>query len=436
MNNISIIGSGYVGLVTGACLADFNHHVTCIDIDDNKIKQLKNGKIPIYEPGLKELINKNVQEKRLTFTTDYNKSIPSSDVIFIAVGTPSNGEGNVDTTYIESSVEKIAEHLKEYTVIVTKSTVPPGTACKIIQLLEDLNINRQLFDVVSNPEFLREGSAIGDFMVPDRIVIGSDSSKALEIMKDVYRPFFLRETPIIETNHTTAELIKYSTNAFLAAKISFINEIAKLCDVVDADIYTIAKAMGLDGRISPKFLHAGPGFGGSCFPKDVLGLHNIGKEKNINLNVIEGILHTNKEQKLLMVNKFLSLLKDEVKGKKIAVLGLAFKPRTDDIREAPSIVIIRELLQRGADVWGYDPEAVSNMRKEFQNINFTEDIEEALQDASGAILVTEWNELRSLLPEYVKELMKEHIFFDCRNIYPPKVWEEAGFIFGNIGRMN
>ncbi len=425
-----------MGLVTGACLADFNHHVTCIDIDDNKIKQLKNGKIPIYEPGLKELINKNVQEKRLTFTTDYNKSIPSSDVIFIAVGTPSNGEGNVDTTYIESSVEKIAEHLKEYTVIVTKSTVPPGTACKIIQLLEDLNINRQLFDVVSNPEFLREGSAIGDFMVPDRIVIGSDSSKALEIMKDVYRPFFLRETPIIETNHTTAELIKYSTNAFLAAKISFINEIAKLCDVVDADIYTIAKAMGLDGRISPKFLHAGPGFGGSCFPKDVLGLHNIGKEKNINLNVIEGILHTNKEQKLLMVNKFLSLLKDEVKGKKIAVLGLAFKPRTDDIREAPSIVIIRELLQRGADVWGYDPEAVSNMRKEFQNINFTEDIEEALQDASGAILVTEWNELRSLLPEYVKELMKEHIFFDCRNIYPPKVWEEAGFIFGNIGRMN
>ncbi len=425
-----------MGLVTGACLADFNHHVTCIDIDDNKIKQLKNGKIPIYEPGLKELINKNVQEKRLTFTTDYNKSIPSSDVIFIAVGTPSNGEGNVDTTYIESSVEKIAEHLKEYTVIVTKSTVPPGTACKIIQLLEDLNINRQLFDVVSNPEFLREGSAIGDFMVPDRIVIGSDSSKALEIMKDVYRPFFLRETPIIETNHTTAELIKYSTNAFLAAKISFINEIAKLCDVVDADIYTIAKAMGLDGRISPKFLHAGPGFGGSCFPKDVLGLHNIGKEKNINLNVIEGILHTNKEQKLLMVNKFLSLLKDEVKGKKIAVLGLAFKPRTDDIREAPSIVIIRELLQRGANVWGYDPEAVSNMRKEFQNINFTEDIEEALQDASGAILVTEWNELRSLLPEYVKELMKEHIFFDCRNIYPPKVWEEAGFIFGNIGRMN
>lgn len=432
---ISIIGAGYVGLVTGTCLADFNHEVTCIDIDTEKINTLINGKIPIFEPGLQELINKNIQENRLNFTTEIGDAICNSNVIFITVGTPSDNNGNVDISYLESAVKNISKYLIKYTVIVTKSTVPPGTAAKLMKLLKSLGIDRKMYDVVSNPEFLREGSAINDFMVPDRIVIGSDSPKATQIMKDVYRPLFLREIPIIETNHSTAELIKYATNSFLAAKISFINEIAKLCDAMDADIYTVSKAMGLDGRISPKFLHAGPGFGGSCFPKDVLGLFHIARDYNIDVNLIQGILETNTKQKLLMVDKFISLMGGDINGKKIAILGLAFKPNTDDIREAPSLVIIKELLNSGAIVCGYDPVAVHVIKKVFPDVEFTDNIEKCLHNASGAILVTEWNELRSLQPKNVKNLMNGNVFFDCRNIYKPDIWINAGFNFGNVGRM-
>ena len=432
---ISIIGAGYVGLVTGTCLADFNHEVTCIDIDTEKINALKNGIIPIFEPGLLELINKNVQEKRLNFTTELGDAICCSNVIFIAVGTPSDNNGNVDITYLESAVNNISKYLKKYAVIVIKSTVPPGTAAKIIKLLESLGVDRKYYDVVSNPEFLREGSAINDFMVPDRIVIGSDSPKATQMMKDVYRPLFLREIPIIETNHSTAELIKYATNSFLAAKISFINEIAKLCDAMNADIYTVSKAMGLDGRISSKFLHAGPGFGGSCFPKDVLGLFHIARDYNIDVDLIQGILKTNTKQKLLMVDKFKSLMDGDIKDKRIAILGLAFKPNTDDIREAPSLVIIKALLNAGAIVCGYDPVSVTAVKKVFPDVEFTNNIEKSLHNASGAILVTEWNELRALQPEYVKNLMKGNVFFDCRNIYKPDVWINAGFNFGNVGRL-
>ena len=434
MEKISFIGSGYVGLVSGACIADFNHHVICMDMDTNKIKALNEGVVPIYEPGLAELINKNTKQNRLEFTTDLEYTISNSDVIFIAVGTPSDENGKVDMKYIHQAIDDISKYIKSYKVIVIKSTVPPGTASEVKNILKKNINNDDLYDVVSNPEFLREGSAIKDFMIPDRIVIGSLDRKAIDKVKKIYQPLFLRDIPLIETNHETSELIKYSTNAFLAAKITFINEISLLCKKLGADINTISTALGLDGRISPKFLHPGPGFGGSCFPKDVWGLLNLMNENKINGNLINAVLKTNNEQKELVYSMIRNNI-NNLKGKKISVLGLAFKPNTDDVRESASIVVIERLLSEGAIVYGFDPEGCKNMRKIFPGVVFSTDLNETLINSNGAILITEWNSLRSLNPIRVGKLMKDKVFIDCRNIFNPKDWNDAGFVFENLGRV-
>ena len=434
MIKVSFIGTGYVGLVSGACIADFNHQVICMDMDKNKIKDLNNGKIPIYEPGLSELVNKNVKEDRLKFTTNLEDAISNSDIIFIAVGTPSDVDGRVDMKYIYQAINNISKYIKSYKIIVIKSTVPPGTASEVKSILNKNKLNEDLYDVVSNPEFLREGSAIKDFMIPDRIVIGSLEKKAIDKVKSIYQPMFLRDIPLVETNHETAELIKYSTNAFLATKITFINEISLLCRELNADVNTISTALGLDGRISPKFLHPGPGFGGSCFPKDVLGLFNLMISNKINGNLISSVLKTNNEQKELMFSILKKYIKD-LKGKKISVLGLAFKPNTDDVRESASIVIIEKLLSEGAVVYGYDPEGCENMKKIFPQIVCSTDLNETLIDSNGAILITEWNSLRSLNAKKVGKLMKDKVFIDCRNIFNSKDWTDVGFIFENLGRI-
>ena len=431
---VTFIGTGYVGLVSGACIADFNHNVICMDIDQNKIKQLTNGNIPIYEPGLSELIQKNFKANRLEFTTDLKYSIDNSDFIFIAVGTPSNQNGEVDLKYILKAIDSIINHLNKYKIIVIKSTVPPGTASKIKDIFKEKNINTDLYDIVSNPEFLREGSAIKDFMIPDRVVIGSASNNAMNQIKKIYQPLFLRDIPLVETNHETAELIKYATNAFLATKISFINEIALLCLNLDADVKTISRSLGLDGRISSKFLHPGPGFGGSCFPKDISGLLALMREKKIDGDVVNSVLQTNKKQKNKMFEIFSSMFNHDMKNKKISVLGLSFKPNTDDIRESPSIIIIEKLILAGAKVFGYDPESYSNMKEIFPSAYFSNNFKEVIQDSEGAILMTEWNTLRSLNPKKIKHLMKELVFMDCRNVYEPQNWINEGFIFKNIGR--
>ena len=432
---ISFIGSGYVGLVSGACIADFGHDVLCMDIDKNRIEQLKEYKIPIFEPGLSELLKKNCIEKKISFTSSIKKAVTNSEVIFIAVGTPSDINGEVNLKYIFDAIKNIIPFIQSYKIIVIKSTVPPGTAKKVKQYIKDFKLNENLYDIVSNPEFLREGSAIKDFMIPDRIVIGSNSTKAINLVQDIYEPLFLRDTPVIKTTHETAELIKYSTNAFLATKISFINEIALLCSKLDADVKTISNALGLDGRISPKFLHPGPGFGGSCFPKDVIGLLKIMNEYGLSGNIVDAVLKTNFDQKQYIFNIFYGLLDNDVKNKKISILGLSFKPNTDDIRESPALLIIEKLLSNGADVYGYDPEACQNMKEIFPEVNFTNDLQKVLLNSEGAILLTEWNDLRTLNPRNLKKLMKTKIFMDCRNIYNPFDWTNEGFKFENIGRL-
>jgi len=435
VKHITVIGTGYVGLVAGTCLADFGHQVRCVDIDQIKIDMLNLGKVPIYEPGLEELIKRNQKSERLLFSTEIESSVKNAEVIFIGVGTPSDGNGEVDMSHIHSVVDTIAKNHNGYKVIVTKSTVPPGTAKMIREKLLSFGCSDEKFDIVSNPEFLREGSAIGDFMIPDRIVIGANSDKAFKVMREVYGPLFLRETPIVETNPETAELIKYASNGFLATKISFINEISLICDKIGADIYTVSKAMGLDGRISPKFLHAGPGFGGSCFPKDIEGLYSVAKKAGVESLMTKATMETNERQKLLMVDKFRKLMDGNIKGKKVAVLGLTFKPKTDDIRETPALVILEELLKDKAEIIAYDPEGIPNMRQEYPNISYSLSIEETLADAEGALLVTEWHELRSLNPEQVKQWMKTPVFLDCRNIYSPTEWIDAGFKFDNVGKL-
>ncbi len=434
MKNITVIGTGYVGLVAGSCLADFGHRVVCADIDPKKIDLLNTGKSPIYEPGLEELMLRNTQSERLFFSANIADSIKEADVVFIGVGTPTNENGEVDMSNVFSVAKTIAKHMSNYTVIVTKSTVPLGTAKKIEDILIQNGCKKDIFSIVSNPEFLREGSAIGDFMIPDRIVIGATNEKAFSIMRDVYQPLFLRETPIIETNPETAELIKYASNGFLATKISFINELAQICDKTNADILTVAKAMGLDGRISSKFLHAGPGYGGSCFPKDTEGLLQIANNVNVDAKITRATIATNHQQKTLMVDKIKSLMSNNLENKKITILGLTFKPKTDDIRESPAIIIISELLQLGARITAYDPEGIDNMKQIFPQLNYECDISKALTDADGAVLVTEWHELRSLDPVLVKKWMKNPNFLDCRNIYTPKLWTEAGMNFDNVGK--
>lgn len=460
---ICILGTGYVGLVTGTCLSDFGLEVICVDKDSEKIKGLNNGKVPIYEPNLEALIKKNVSAGRLTFTTDFKKAVEQSKVIFIAVGTPPNDDGSANLKQIEKVAQQIAVSLNEYKVIVNKSTVPIGTATKIKEIInkyQTLSLRategnaaipssviarseatRQSqptskpfdFDIVSNPEFLREGSAIYDFTHPDKIVIGTTSPKALKIMQEIYRPLYLIDTPFVITNPETAELIKYACNAFLATKITFINEIANLCDKVGADVHQIAKAMGLDGRISPKFLHPGPGYGGSCFPKDTEALYHFASTCGYDFKLLKGVISANKRQRELMVEKIKPHL-GNLKGKTIAILGLAFKQNTDDIRKSPSIDIIKLLLKEGVHIKCFDPLAIDNTKKILPEITYCKNEYEVAKGSDCLVIATEWNQFRNLDLLKIKKLLKSPILLDLRNLYDPVTLKSLGFIYEGVGR--
>ena len=432
--HISIIGTGYVGLVTGACFSEFGVVVTCVDKDKKKIEALQQGQVPFYEPGLEELVKRNVKQGRLKFTTNIGKAVEEALVVFIAVGTPPRGDGSADLSYIDNVAREIAESIKSYKVIVTKSTVPVGTGEQIRKTIS-LNLKETIdFDMFSNPEFLREGSAIEDFLRPNRVVLGADSQQAIAIMKDLYRPLYLIETPFVISNIETAELIKYASNSFLAVKISFINEIACLCEKVGANVTMVARGMGLDGRIGPKFLHAGAGFGGSCFPKDTKALLNIASSHNIDLGIVDSAIRANEKQIKMMAEK-IRLAFDDIKGKTVAILGLAFKPNTDDIREAPAIHIIQDLLHHGANIRTYDPVAMDNTKATIHDITYCNDAYDACRGADAVVIVTEWNQFRNLDMQKIKDLTENHYFFDLRNIYDPEKMKAWGFMYYSVGRI-
>jgi UDPglucose 6-dehydrogenase len=433
--NIAVIGSGYVGLITGACFAEFGLNVTCVDNDEKKIKSLKKGAVPFYEPGLEELMQRNIAAGRMQFTSDIAVAVESSLVIFIAVGTPPRGDGSADMKYVEGVAKEIADNINSYKVIVTKSTVPVGTGEKVRKIISKHLKETVDFDVVSNPEFLREGAGIEDFMHPNRVVIGTSSDQATAIMKDLYSPLYLIEAPIIITDVKTAELIKYASNAFLATKISFINEVANLCESVDGNVQMVAKAMGLDRRIGPKFLHAGPGYGGSCFPKDTRALLQIGKENKVKLGIIDAVIKANESQKEKAVKKITGTM-GKMKGKTVAVLGLSFKPNTNDIREAPSLYIIEKLLKEGVKIRAYDPVAMSDAKAELPKITYCKTPYEAVKGADAVVIVTEWNQLRNLDLDKIRKAMKGRHFFDLRNIYPPARMAKTGFDYHSVGRPN
>lgn len=434
---ITIIGTGYVGLVTGACLAEFGHHVTCMDKDAAKIHSLLEGKIPIYEPGLAELVRKNVSEGRLAFTTVLQSCIEKASAVFIAVGTPTSrrGDGYADLTYIHAAVRELAPYLSGYTVIIDKSTVPVGTARQVARLIREENPAAD-FDVVSNPEFLREGAALNDFMRPDRIVIGTESVKAQGVMKEIYDPLYLISTPFVFTGLESAELIKYAANAFLSIKISFINEMANLCEEVGADVVDLAKAIGLDGRIGGKFLHPGPGFGGSCFPKDTLALLRISQEHGVSARSVAAAVETNAAQKAGMVKKIREALGGDVAGKTIGVLGLTFKPETDDLRDAPALSILPPLHEKGARIQAHDPQGMEEARRLFPEFSYVGNVYEAAADADALVLMTEWNQYRALDLERLKSLMRTPVFIDLRNVYSPQRMRDAGFTYVGVGRGN
>ncbi|MDR0622838.1 MAG: UDP-glucose/GDP-mannose dehydrogenase family protein [Treponema sp.] len=443
MVNIAVIGTGYVGSVSGACLADFGNQVTCVDNDVKKIEALKQGIIPIYEPGLETVVERNVRAGRLSFTTDLAAAVRKNHVVFIAVGTPPAGDGSADLSHVEAAARDIGRYMIAYTVVVDKSTVPVGTGRKVTQWIGEELKNRGepvLFDVVSNPEFLREGSAVQDFTHPDRVVIGSESKKARDMMKEVYRSLYLNETPYIETNLESAEMIKYASNAFLAVKITFINEIANLCEQVGADVRDVAKAMGRDGRIGAKFLHPGPGYGGSCFPKDTRALARIGRDCGEIQRIVETTIETNEAQKLRMAKKIETVMKEtgSLKGKTIAVLGLAFKPNTDDMRESPAIVICTALVQSGAKLRVYDPAAMKEAEWRLERIRdriyFANDEFDAASDASALVILTEWNQFRNLDLVKIKKLLAQPLFFDFRNIYKKEEAEAAGLRYFGVGK--
>lgn len=431
--HIAIVGTGYVGLVTGVCFAEFGVFVTCVDKDQSKIDSLRQGISPFYEPGLEELLKRHIQQGRLKFTTNMGEAIEESLIIFIAVGTPPRGDGSADLTYIDEVAHEIAKHIDSYKVIVTKSTVPVGTGEKLRYIISR-NLKEQVdFDIVSNPEFLREGAAIEDFIRPNRVVIGARSQQAVAIMKDLYRPLYLIETPFVITNIETAELIKYSSNSFLAVKVSFINEIATLCEKVGADVNVVAKGMGLDGRIGPKFLHAGPGFGGSCFPKDTRALLQIASEHGVELGIVAAAITANERQLPLMVEKIKDAMAD-IKGKTIAILGLSFKPNTDDIREAPALSLIQHLLKDGAHIRAYDPVAMNCTRKVLPEITYCSDAYDACEGSDAVVIVTEWNQFRQLHLERILNLLKQPYFFDLRNSYEPLKMTSLGFRYYSVGR--
>ena len=429
---IAVIGTGYVGLVTGAGLADFGNDVTCVDIDVTKIDALKQGKIPIYEPGLDKIVSKNVQEGRLSFTTDLATSIRAARAIFIAVGTPPRPDGSADLRYVEDVARAIAQHMNGPKLVITKSTVPIGTGRMIEGILKQAG-NGHTASVLSNPEFLREGSAIEDFMKPDRVVIGASDKEAVELMKEIYAPLHSLEIPFVVTNVESSELIKYASNGFLATKISFINEIAVLCEKIGADVHDVAIGMGLDSRIGPKFLQAGPGFGGSCFPKDTLAVADIARQYDYNFQIIEAVLRVNHDIKERMVDKVADALGDP-NGKIVGILGLAFKPETDDMRDSPTIPLINGLQKRGATIRAYDPEAMDNARAMFENVSFCRDAYDAAKDADALVIATEWNEFRALNLARIKSLVRQPLIVDLRNVYDPQRMKTEGFRYFSVGR--
>jgi UDPglucose 6-dehydrogenase len=432
---IVVIGTGYVGLVTGTCLSEFGHEVVCVDKDQGKIDSLKQGVVPIYEPGLEDMLERNVSQGRLLFTTELGQPVGEAEAVFIAVGTPSSrrGDGYADLTYVYQAAGELAPFLKGYTVVIDKSTVPVGTARLVKRIIGEANRTAD-FDVASNPEFLREGAAISDFMRPDRVVIGVERERAAEVLKDIYRPLYLIETPMVITGLETAELTKYATNAFLATKISFINEMANLCEAVGADVVDLAKGMGLDGRIGRKFLHPGPGYGGSCFPKDTLALIRVAQEYGSPSRIVETVVEVNAAQKGKMIRKIREALGGSEAGKTVAVLGLTFKPETDDMRESPSLTILPALVEKGAIVNAHDPQGEKAARGLMPEIRYFEDPYEVCRETDAVVLMTEWNQYRALDLKRIKELMRGPVFIDLRNVYDPQVMRELGFDYTCVGR--
>ncbi|WP_439632688.1 UDP-glucose dehydrogenase family protein [Glycocaulis sp.] len=431
---VAMIGTGYVGLVSGACFADFGHQVTCIDKNEEKIALLRSGGVPIYEPGLDQLVQRNVREGRLDFATDLTEAVRAADVVFIAVGTPSRrGDGHADLSYVHAAAEEIGQVMDGFTVVVNKSTVPVGTGDEVEALIRKVRPDGD-FAVVSNPEFLREGAAIDDFKRPDRVVVGTENARARDIMRELYRPLFLNETPIVFTSRRTSELIKYAANAFLAMKITFINEMADLCEAVSANVQEVSKGIGLDGRIGAKFLHAGPGYGGSCFPKDTLALVRTAQEADAPLQLVEATVRVNDARKRAMADKVIAACGGDVSGKTIAVLGLTFKPNTDDMREAPSLDIIPALQAKGARVRAYDPAGIEEAEKLLKDVEYTTGPYLALEGADAVVIITEWNEFRALDLDRVKTALKSPVVVDLRNIYDPAEMKEAGLSYTSVGR--
>jgi UDPglucose 6-dehydrogenase len=431
---VAMIGSGYVGLVSGACFADFGHHVTCVDKDEGKIAALKRGETPIYEPGLTELIANNVEQGRLSFTTDLKPAVSNAEAVFIAVGTPSRrGDGHADLTYVYAAAREIAQSLSHFTVVVTKSTVPVGTGDEVERVIRSERPDAQ-FAVVSNPEFLREGAAIRDFKHPDRIVVGTDDMRAKKVMSELYRPLYLNAAPMLYVGRRTAELIKYAANSFLATKITFINEIADLAEKVGADVQEIARGIGLDNRIGSKFLHAGPGFGGSCFPKDLVALVKTSQDNAVPLRIIETVVAVNDQRKRAMARKVAKALDGQLRDRTISILGLTFKPNTDDMREAPSIPLITALQDMGANVRAYDPAGMEQARKVLDNVTYCENEYDCAAGADAIVIVTEWEQFRALDLERIKNAMARPIMVDLRNAYNAAQVKQAGFAYEGVGR--
>jgi len=433
---IAMIGTGYVGLVSGTCFAEFGHDVVCVDKDAGKIERLKRGEIPIFEPGLEALVSDNAKAGRLTFTTDIAQAVKGAEAIFIAVGTPSRrGDGHADLTHVFAAAEEIADNLDTYTVIVNKSTVPVGTGDRVDELIRARRPGLD-FDVASNPEFLREGAAIDDFMRPDRVVVGTDSERAREVMRRIYRPLFLNETPVLFTDRRTSELTKYAANAFLATKITFINEMADLCEAAGANVQDVARGIGLDGRIGKKFLHAGPGYGGSCFPKDTKALLQTANDFGTEVSIVDAVVHANDARKKRMAERIAQALGGDIEGKRIAVLGVTFKPNTDDMRDAPSLDIIPALQKAGASIAAFDPEGMHEARQLLPHVDWAEDAYGTMKDADALVILTEWNEFRALDLKRVKSLLRRPLIIDLRNIYTTAEMQDAGFAYHSVGRTS
>ncbi|HYG48117.1 MAG TPA: UDP-glucose/GDP-mannose dehydrogenase family protein [Allosphingosinicella sp.] len=431
---IAMVGTGYVGLVSGACFSDFGHDVTCVDKDERKIEALRRGTMPIFEPGLDKLVERNVRGGRLSFTTDLEQGVAEAEAVFIAVGTPSRrGDGHADLSYVFGAAEEIARALRGPAVVVTKSTVPVGTGDEVERIIRETAPEARAW-IVSNPEFLREGAAIEDFKRPDRIVVGTDDPEAAELMREIYRPLYLNKAPILFTGRRTAELIKYAANAFLATKITFINELADLCEIVGGNIQDVARGIGLDNRIGPKFLHAGPGYGGSCFPKDTLALLKTAEDHQAPLRIIESVVKVNEARKRAMGRKVVQALGGEARGRTVALLGLTFKPNTDDMRDAPSLSIVQALQDAGAHVRGYDPEGMEQARPMMPDVEFFDSPYLAAAGADAVVLVTEWDVLRALDLERLARAMAQPVFVDLRSVYPPEEVEEAGLRWFGVGR--